>query len=246
MGVGLTLKKQLETLLDFEPLSAVASADANAVAKIKLRYGRTAIPARELFEIVASEEEGLVLRGDLRLGINVGAGLFGGRMSVESSVGAGAGARMTGGELRILGDAGKNACAGMQDGFVRICGTVETGFAREVRRGTIVVERKADGEACAGLLGGTVLLLGGACDANRLANGMSRGTVFLPEGAAVPDGFSRTSDVDLTFLRLLFRMLNERGVFVPAGWTGGVFTRYLGDAAGLGKGEIFVPAGERV
>jgi formylmethanofuran dehydrogenase subunit C len=149
---------------------------------------------------------------------------------------------MGGGELTIFGDAGKNACVEMQNGFVRICGNVDSGFAREVRRGMLIVEGKAHGETCVGLRGGTVILLGGAEDENLLANGMHRGTILLPGGAAAPDGFVRAADVDIVFLRLLFRLLEKHGASLPSDWDGGVFTRWVGDAAGLGKGETFIPA----
>lgn len=241
MGIQLSLRQPLHTLLDLEALSAFAQSCGGEVARVRLRYGKNCVSADSLFELSETNADGLTLRGDLRRAINVGAGMQSGSIIAESSVGAGAGARMEGGELTIFGDAGKNVCAQMQNGFVRICGDVEDGFAREVRRGMLVVEGKALGEACAGFRGGTVLLLGGAADESLLAHGMHRGTILLPEGASVPDGFAFAADVDLVFLRLLFRMLEARGVALPDGWTGGVFTRWTGDAAGLGKGELFIP-----
>ncbi len=240
MGTVLTLKKPLDTLLDLEPLSALTETDADAIAAVALRYGRHTPAAGELFEIKRTDKNGLTLRGDLRLAVNVGAGMEGGRIRAESSVGDGAGARMRGGELRVCGGAGRNACAELQNGFVLIEQNAADGLARCVRRGTIVVGGAAEGEVCAGLRGGTVLLLGGAADESRLARGMCRGTILLPAGTRAPDGFRLAADVDLVFLRLLFLRLRERGVSVPEGWNGGTFTRFVGDAAGLGKGELFV------
>jgi len=245
MGLILTLREPLTTLLDLEPLSALACAGAETVLDTKLQYGRFAVSAWDLFQLEPGCENGLILRGELRLAIHIGAGMRGGRIAVESSVGAGAGARMQDGELVIRGDAGMDACRDMQGGFVHIGGKAESGLMRDSRRGLVVLEGLAQGEICGGMRGGTALLLGDMKEDGNLARGLSRGTVILPKGAKVPAGFSRTADADLAFLRLLFCTLEKRGVCVPDGWVGGVFTRYCGDAAGLGKGELFVPAEAR-
>ena len=133
----------------------------------------------------------------------------------------------------------------MQNGFVRIDGDAEEGLAHGMRRGMIVVSGRARGETCAAMRGGTVLLLNGTDEPEQLARGLSRGTVILPKGAGVPSGFSGAAILDYTFLRLLFLELEQRGEKLPLCWLGGVFTRYRGDAAGLGKGEIFVLSEER-
>ena len=246
MGVILTLRKSLETLLDLAPLSELINADSEELANAKLAYGRELVSVSELFNVAQSSEEGLTLNGDLQLCINAGAGMREGKITIASSVGASAGEGMLGGELVVQGSVGKNACREMQNGFVRIMGDAEEGLARGMRRGMIVVSGRARGEACAALRGGTVLLLRGTDEPEQLARGLSRGTVILPTGAGVPSGFSRAASLDYAFLRLLFLELEQRGVNLPQEWHGGVFTRYRGDAAGLGKGEIFVLSEERV
>ena len=62
----------------------------------------------DLFEVsgAGSEEEALVLGGDLRGFDWIGAGMTSGELEVRGDVGAWAGAEMPGGVLRILGDAG--------------------------------------------------------------------------------------------------------------------------------------------
>lgn len=245
MGAILTLKKPLETLLDLSPLSELVLAQTQELEKTKLAYGRETVSITELFSAASSAEEGLTLNGELRLCINAGAGMRAGKMTVASSVGASAGEGMLGGELIVRGSVGKNACREMQNGFVRISGDAESGLARGMRRGMIVIYGRARGEACAAMRGGTVLLLNGTDEPEQLARGLSRGTVILPKGASVPSGFSRAASLDYTLLRLLFLELEQRGEKLPQGWQGGVFTRYRGDAAGLGKGEIFVLLEER-
>lgn len=245
MGVILTLKKSLETLLDLAPLSELVCADSEELANIKLAYGRELVSAGELFAVAPCYDEGLTLNGDLQLCINAGAGLREGKITIASSVGASAGEGMLGGKLIVHGSVGKNACREMQNGFVRIYGDAENGLARGMRRGMIVVSGRAHGETCAALRGGTVLLLSGTDEPEQLARGLSRGTIILPKGAGVSSGFSRAASLDYTFLRLLFLELEQRGEKLPQVWLGGVFTRYRGDAAGLGKGEIFVLSEER-
>ena len=245
MGVILMLKNPLETLLDLAPLSELVNADSEELANAKLAYGREFVFAVELFTAAPSSEEGLTLNGNLHLCINAGAGLREGKMTIASSVGASAGEGMLGGELIVHGSVGKNACREMHNGFVRIDGDAGEGLARGMRRGMIVVSGRAHGETCAALRGGTVLLLSGTDEPEQLARGLSRGTVILPKGACVPSGFSRAASLDYTFLRLLFLELEQRGEKLPLGWLGGVFTRYRGDAAGLGKGGIFVLSEER-
>lgn len=244
MGMILTLKQSLNTLLDLEPLSAFAESAADGIGRAPLRIGGRLIPAGELFALKETADEGLTLRGELRLCVHTGAGMRGGRIRAESSVGAGAGARMEGGELEILGDAGKGACQNMLNGFVRIHGGAESGLAEGMRRGIVALEGRAGGAVGEKMRGGTVLLLGGAAEAEKIGRSLSRGTIVLPNDAEIPGGFARTASADYTFLRLLFLELRKKGVPVPAEWNGGAFTRYRGDAAGLGKGEVFAFARE--
>ena len=130
----------------------------------------------------------------------------------------------------------------MQGGLAIFRGDVESGFGADMRRGVAVVYGKAKGDLCTDMLGGTVLFLGGVEDKARLCAGMNRGTVILPSKDMVPDGFQPAADVDIMFLRVLFRELQARGAEIPEGWMGRPFTRWRGDMGALGKGEILTPA----
>ena len=246
MGTIVTLKRPLDTLLDLEPLSAFADGGAGDVLRVPLRLGARMVPAEELFDFKDDEQDGLILCGDLRLCIHVGAGMRAGKLRAESDVGAGAGARMEDGELEILGGVGKGACRDMQNGFVHIHGGAESGLAEHMRRGIVALEGRALGAVGERMRGGTVLLFGGAAETAQIGRSLARGTIVLPRGAAIPDGFARTASGNYAFLRLLFLELLEKDVPVPTDWVGGDFTRFRGDAAGLGKGEVFAPAGETV
>ena len=163
----------------------------------------------------------------------------------DGNAGPYAGRGMEDGFLRVAGDAGMYACEAMQGGLAVFEGNVLSGLGDHMRRGVVVVYGEASGDVLPDMLGGTVLLIGGLAPDARLCEGMNRGTVILPDVRDVPPSFERTSDVDLVFMRYLLRQLIDKGVRVPEEWLDGPFTRWRGDMAALGKGEIFVPAERR-
>ena len=177
--------------------------------------------------------------------IGAGERMEGGSLDIKGEAGPYAGRQMTGGFLRVRGYAGEGACASMQGGIAIFESGVASGLGERMRRGVIAVYGKAEGDVLPDMLGGTVLLIGGLAPGAHLLEGMNRGTVILPDEADVPPYFERTSDVDLVFLRYLFRQLEAQGVAVPKAWFNVPFTRWRGDMAALGKGEIFTPAGTR-
>lgn len=240
MGATLRLLRPFDGLMDLSCLSALTDAPPAAFPAVRVPVGRTAAALSELFAIEPDGGDTLVRSGDLRRAIRVGAGLSRGAIRVIGSVGAEAGAGMTGGTLHISGSAGDHALSHMENGFAVIAGDAGDGLARAMRRGMLVVSGRCGENACAELRGGTALLLSGA--GRGLCAGMDRGMVLLPPGADVPAGFSRAARMDLPFLRLTLTLLRERGVPLPDAWYGAAFTRYRGDAAALGKGEIFIPA----
>ena len=152
------------------------------------------------------------------------------------------GGGMTDGVLCVKGPAGPYACKSMQGGLAVIEGNAATGLGESMRRGIIAVYGAARGDVLPDMLGGTVLLIGGLAPGARLCEGMNRGTVILPDEAQVPPYFKRAADVDLVFLRYLFRKLLAEGVRIPEEWLDRPFTRWRGDRAALGKGEILTPA----
>lgn len=195
-------------------------------------------------EVIETPECGKVVEGCDDAMINAGAGMERGKITFNGSVGANAGKGMKDGMLVIEGDAGINACASMQGGLAVFRGAVDSGFGADMRRGIAVVYGEAKGDLCTDMLGGTAIFLGGLAEGSRLCTGMNRGTVILPSKELVPAGFQRAADVDIMFLRVLFRELAERGADIPESWMGRPFTRWRGDMAALGKGEILTPADE--
>lgn len=260
MGVCFTLREELHTFLDLSPFSPLAdactgvisaradeSADARAAASVLLPYGRGAVRADALFAVCPCSAQGLVFRGDLRLGANLGQGLAAGTIRAEGNVGPNLGRAMTGGALFVSGDAGQNAFDAMQNGFGVVLGAARDGACRRMRRGAVVLAG-AGGKLGEEMRGGTLvlnaLLPQGANGAETtVGKGMDRGTIVLPAGETPLPGFAGAAQTSLPFLRLLFRLLAERGAPVEQSAGERAFTRYVGDAAALNKGEIFIPAG---
>ena len=227
MGKFIRINRSKAGLMDMEPLSRICCDGA-------------VIP--DFAEVSEKAECGKVVEGCDAAMINAGAYMEQGRITFKGCVGANAGKGMKDGTLTVEGDAGVNACASMQGGLAVFHGNVDSGFGADMRRGIAVVYGEARGDLCADMLGGTVLFLGGIAEGSRLCTGMNRGTVILPSKDLVPEGFQRAADVDIMFLRVLFRELIERGVNIPESWIGMPFTRWRGDMAALGKGEILTPA----
>ena len=142
--------------------------NASAVAAMALRCGGETVAVGDLFEVsgAGSEEEALVLGGDLRGFDFIGAGMTSGELEVRGDVGAWAGAKMAGGVLRILGDAGARlgsaypgARAGMTGGEIVVSGDAGEEVGACMRRGLVVVAGQTAAGAGLRMLAGTVIAL---------------------------------------------------------------------------------------
>ena len=218
--------------------AGLVDAAALSCGKDELIVGKAVCAA----EVSETDGDITVVEGCDATTVNAGKALACGEMVFRGDVGANAGKDMADGILRVEGSAGEYACANMQGGLAVFNGDVADGFGADMRRGIAVVYGKAHGNVLMDMLGGTALLLGGLADDAVLCLGMNRGTVILPSADLVPEGFQKAADVDTMFLRVLFRELADRGVKVPESWIGRPFTRWRGDMAALGKGEILTPA----
>lgn len=253
MGIKLRLREPLYTWLDLSPFSPLAdtsagdvSGPADEAASVLLSYGRRAVRADALFAVSACDAPGLCFFGDLTLGLGLGQRLGTGCIRAEGNVGPYLGRGMTGGEIWACGNAGENAFDGMQNGFGVLSGAALDGACRRMRRGTVVLGG-AGGALGEEMRGGTLLVQGllpqgAAGGPTRVGRGMDRGTILLPAGASVPEGFSAAAALPLPFLRFLYRQLAARGINVPATDGDGTYIRCRGDAQALGKGEVFLPA----
>jgi formylmethanofuran dehydrogenase subunit C len=260
------LPVEAETLCP-ERLAGLSVAD---IARQRLPLGNTSVELRDLFAIDGDlNDEHVIFEGNLRpvrgigagmtsgrltvrgdVGPRLGLGMSGGELTVEGSAGVWAGAEMTGGTLRISGDAGDGLGSalpgsriGMRDGVILVGGSVgdETGLS--MRRGLIAVGGRAGIGLGRAMVAGSIFAFG---PVGSLAGmGMKRGTLAL-------FGLERPDDPDLLptfapagrdrspFLTIYLRQLRAWGFAVPDAVFSGTVSRYNGDRADGGQGEVLV------
>jgi len=240
------------------------------VCAIRVHRGNKELELGELFSAQgsAADDGHVVWVGDCRKVKGIGAGLCGGRMTVEGNAGMHLGARMHSGELVCLGDAGDWAGAEMAGGRLRIRGNAgaclgaayrgarrgmtggeilvdgsagdEVGSAQ--RRGLIAIRGAAGDGVGFGLLAGSILIFGPA--GLRSGAGMRRGTILLGQGA--PAGllptFAYATTGTFAFLDVLLRHLARSGFEIPPDCREANWRRYSGDLLEGGRGEILLPA----
>jgi formylmethanofuran dehydrogenase subunit C len=206
--------------------------------------GAGLVPAGELFDIRGTPAGLLRFEGDLRHARGLAAGLAGGTVVVEGSVGEDAGLGMGGGVLRIRGDAGARAGGaapghkrGMTGGELVVDGAAGPEAGAGMRRGLLVVGGDAGERAGLGMLAGTVMVFGAAGTG---AGQWSRRGSIVALGAITPPATYRYACVYRpVHLRLTLTHLRSRhGMPVADRHLDGTYRRYSGDLAELGKGEI--------
>jgi formylmethanofuran dehydrogenase subunit C len=127
---------------------------------------------------------------------------------------------MTGGELIVRGSAGAEAGAAM-------------------RRGLLVIVREAGNQTGVGMIAGTVVVFGSAGADPGLWS--KRGTVVALGRITPPATYVYACTCQPAYLRLLLTRLRVRyGLPVRPRHLNGLYRRYSGDMAELGKGEILV------
>ena len=178
------------------------------------------------------------------VGMEAGRSMSGGRLTVRGSAGPHAGSGMSGGRLEVQGDCGERLggplageMAGMSGGLIVVQGSAGPRAGDRMRRGTIVVEGDAGEYAGSRMIAGTLLVCGKAAALPGYLQ--RRGTLVLGAAAEMPPGFVDCGVTDLTFLRLFARLLGKES-HPAAKLMRQRLSRFAGDMAVLGKGEIFV------
>ena len=198
----------------------------------------------ELFDVSGEPGGRIRFEGDLALADRVGAGLSEGEVIVEGSVGAEAGRGMTGGSLEIRGDAGPRAGAaapearrGMTGGELIVRGSAGPEAGVLMRRGLVAITGGAGSHAGAGMIAGTVLVFGGIGAAVGLWS--KRGSIVALGPVTVPSTYRYACTYQPPHLRVtLMRLRTRYALPVEPRHLTGLYRRYSGDLADLGKGEI--------
>jgi formylmethanofuran dehydrogenase subunit C len=264
-AITLALRAPLEGALDLggvvpDRLNALGAAE---IAALEVRYRGRPTPLGELFTVDGERAPSVRLRGDLARAERIGAGMQGGELVVEGPAGADAGRGMVGGRLEIPGDAGDGAGVamaggtlviggsagarlgaaaagekrGMTGGEIVVGGSVGPEAGASIRRGLIVVVGDAGPRAMLGALAGTLVVFGRT---GAEAGVWSRRGSIVALGPVEPTATYRFDCVYRpTWLALLLRRIaRQLGAPVEARHLDGLWRRYSGDLAEVGRGEI--------
>lgn len=263
----LTLKQEPDQRLDLSPLvpHLLEGKSAKDIAGIELQTTREKVTAGDIFKIRSGAPESIRFEGGSTRLDNLGQGLKSGEILVESDCGkapgrgmsggnlviAGdsgpfAGSAMTGGRLEIAGDAGdflgaplEGEMEGMTGGLLIVRGHAGARAGDRLRRGTIVIEGSAGDYPGSRMIAGTLIILK---DCGVLPGYlMRRGTIVLANPPELAPTFVDCGIHELAFAKLFAGLLRPESR-AAARLLARPLTRYAGDMAALGKGEIFFPA----
>ncbi len=260
----LTLRQAPAQTLDLSALvpsklAGLSTGDIEALPLGGLNVG-------DAFSVSGTPGDDLVISGSSPFLDYVGAGLDGGTITVEGTVGAYAGRGMKSGRLDIRGDAGAYLASiargglihvtgsagdyaggvragdkfGMLGGMVLVDGSIGERAGERMRRGTIVARGKFGPAAGSRMVGGTLWTETGF--GPRPGPLLRRGTLIGPSVDEVLPTFADCGRIDPVVLRIISRYVTQTlGALAPKPLP--VLVRKLaGDQATIGKGEILLTA----
>jgi formylmethanofuran dehydrogenase subunit C len=246
-GLIARLKSPLRQRVDFSEVLVDSwtsfSAKAMAERPVYLEGDRNT-SLGDLFEIQGTPDGRIRFVGNLASVGRLGAGLNDGTVTVEGNVGMEAGLAMSGGALVIEGDAAARAGAsplghkrGMTGGELIIRGSAGPEAGAAMRRGLLVIARAAGERTGLGMIAGNVIVFGTAGSDTGLWS--KRGSVVALGAITPPATYAYACTYQPIHLRLMFTRLQVRyGLSIHRRHLTGLYRRYSGDLAELGKGEI--------
>jgi formylmethanofuran dehydrogenase subunit C len=249
MSDGLTarLKSSLEQRVDCPAVLtapwAALTADELAKRAVELeRDGR--MPLGELFEIKGNPAGRIRFTGDLSRANRLAAGLSEGAVTVEGNLGDEAGLGMAAGALVIEGNAGTRAGAaapgfkrGMTGGELIVQGSAGAEAGASMRRGMLAIGGRAGDRAGLGMIAGNIVVFGTAGENAGLWS--KRGSIAALGGITPPASYAYACTYQPIHLRvMLLRLQTIYGMRIRKRQLAGLYRRYSGDLAELGKGEI--------
>ena len=221
--------------------------NAAAVAAVAVRCGGEMVDVGDLFEVsgAGTEDDALVLTGDLRRFDWVGARMSRGEIEVRGDVGAWAGAEMSGGLLRIDGDAGARLGAaypgsrvGMTGGEIVVSGDAGEEAGAGMRRGLIGVGGQTGAGAGLRMLAGTLIALGGIGAEAGLGN--RRGSLVSGRAVEPLPSYGFATRFRPPALALQLRRVRDLGLTVDDALLRGAWARWSGDRTELARGELLI------
>jgi formylmethanofuran dehydrogenase subunit C len=262
----LTLKQEPNQRLDLSPLlpELLAAKTAKEIAAIELQTTREICTVGDVFKVQGAGARAIRLDGGSARLDNIGRDMKAGEIIVEGDCGKAlgramsggnivaygdcgpyAGSAMSGGRLEIAGDAGsflgaplEGEMEGMTGGLLIVRGSAGERAGDRLRRGTILIEGFAGDYPGSRLIAGTLIVLGGCGSLPGYL--MRRGTIVLAEPPELAPTFVDCGVHELAFGSLFANLLRPESR-AAARVLGLALTRFAGDMAALGKGEIFFP-----
>ena len=262
--ITLTLRAPLAHPLGAEAIAPdrLATLDARDISVLRLWDGRAEIPLGDVFTVAGERSPSIVLEGDLALLHGVGTAMQSGAIHIEGSIGNALGARMSGGAITVQGDAGDDVGSAMSGGSIVVSGTVGDraggavqGASKGMTGGEIIVRGGAGREAgarmrrgtlyCAsagesagvGMIAGNIIVAGAIGEG--VGAGNKRGSIVALGSVRIPQTYAYACTYRPPLLARMCRALRRRfGIPVSDAQLHGLFKRYSGDLAEIGKGEI--------
>ncbi len=262
--VTLTLRAPLERPLEAECIAAdrFASLDQRDIAALELWDGHEPRALGDVFTVAGERASSIALEGDLSLLDAVGTGMTDGEIIIAGSIGRAVGARMSGGAIRVGGNAGDDAglamaggrlsiagsagdragsalagaSKGMIGGEIIVRGAVGRGSGARMRRGILYAGSAGDGAGEA-MIAGNIIVAGALGVGVGLGN--KRGSIVALGGVRVPSTYAYACTYRPPHLGLMLQSLRKRyDLPIDGAHLHGLYRRYSGDLAEIGKGEI--------
>ena len=263
--IRLTIRTVLAQVIEIDGLTPdrTASLSQSEISSLPVLVGSRREALGDFFTVQGERSDRLHIAGDLKNVDGLGAGCAGGELTIEGSAGHRVGSGMTGGRIDVRGDVGDDAGVGMQGGALRVTGNagdrlgaatpgaskgmaggeiiVNGSAGREAaaraRRGLIVVGGDAGADAARAIIAGTLVVFG-RTGANP-GRGSKRGSIVALGGIDVPATYEYACAYQPAYIRLLLTYLQRQyGFSVETSSLDGMYNRYCGDMASLGRGEI--------
>ena len=263
--IRLSLRTPLDQVIEIDGLApdCTASLSQSDIAALPVLLGSRRAALGEFFTVQGERSDRIHIEGDLTNVDGLGAGCAGGELAIHGSAGRRVGAGMTGGRVEVRGNVGDDAGVGMQGGALRVTGTAgdrlgaatpgaSTGMtggeiivngsagreaAARARRGLVVIGGDAGADAARAIIAGTLVVFG-RTGANP-GRGSKRGSIVALGGIEIPATYEYACAYQPAYMRLLLTYLQRHyGFRVEMSSLDGMYNRYCGDMASLGRGEI--------
>ncbi len=252
-GLVARLRSPLNRRADFSEVLASpwASAAAGELARRPVYLdGQGSVALGDVCDMKGEPAGRIQFEGDFSQVDRLAAGLTEGDVVVIGDLGRDAGAGMAGGSVEVTGNAGSGAGGaalearrGMTGGEVVVHGSVAGEAGSRMRRGLVVVGGDAGADAGFGMIAGSVVIVGRATGEVGLWS--KRGSVVALSTVKIPTTYRYACTYQPMHLRMMFRRLRARySLPLEDRHVMGLYRRYSGDLADIGRGEILAWSAE--